>query len=115
MQGFDPRITKLFQHIRQAIDLLEQVLNSPTRTTEKPMDAPKPVVPLPMSTNATKFAYSVEEVRKIVGISRSAIYNAINARELQPKRGRRTIVLASDLHLWLDRLPSMSGPENLSR
>ncbi len=112
MLGFDPRIAKLFHHIREAIDLLEQVLNSPpqTRTAETPKDAPKPVAPRSISGDATKLAYSVEEVRKIVGISRSTLYNAIGAKELRAvKQGRRTIVLAADLQLWLDQLPSVSG------
>jgi excisionase family DNA binding protein len=122
MQDVDPRsidprrIAKIFYHIRQAIDLLEEFLNSPTRTVVKPPHLPKQIVPPSISTNAPKLAYSVEEVRTLVGISRSALYHAIGAKELRAvKRGRRTIILATDLRSWLDHLPSTAEPRDVSK
>jgi excisionase family DNA binding protein len=55
----------------------------------------------------SKLAYSVGEVSKLVGISRSAIYLALRAKELRAvKCGRKMLVLARDLNEWLEKLPT---------
>jgi excisionase family DNA binding protein len=58
-------------------------------------------------TATSKLAYSLSEVSELVGISRSAIYLALRARELRAvKGGRKTLVLAKDLDEWLEKLPT---------
>lgn len=49
-----------------------------------------------------KLAYSIAELRAIVSLGRSHIYEEIRAGTLRTvKAGRRTLVLADDLRAWL--------------
>jgi excisionase family DNA binding protein len=60
-----------------------------------------------VASAASKLAYSLSEVNKLVGISRSAIYLALRAGELRAvKSGRKTLVLAKELDEWLEKLPA---------
>jgi hypothetical protein len=87
MREADPRIHVLFHHIREAVDVLEQLLLRPevTRTVERP----RPVQDEGRETDATllvkpeKLAYTVREIQQFVGISRSAIYFALGSQELR--------------------------------
>ena len=106
MNGIDPDIQKLFHHVRMAVDALEKIIvrNPLSRGYEqarveqderRKMAATDPA-PLP------KLAYTLKEVRELVGISRSAIYLALAAGDLRAiKSGRKTLVLAKDLQAWL--------------
>jgi excisionase family DNA binding protein len=59
-----------------------------------------------VSTNPNQLAYEVSEVCEIARISRGALYNAINAGQLRAvKRGRKTLILRSDLEAWVASLP----------
>jgi excisionase family DNA binding protein len=56
--------------------------------------------------NASPLAYSIAEACEVSGISRTSVYEAINARELiARKHGRRTVILADELRRWLQSLP----------
>jgi excisionase family DNA binding protein len=49
-----------------------------------------------------KLAYSIAELPAVVSLGRSHIYEEIRAGRLRTvKAGRRTLVLAEDLHAWL--------------
>ncbi len=63
-------------------------------------------------TDEARLAYTIGEVCKLAGIGRTALYQAIDTRELRAvKFGRKTLVLAKDLHAWLEGLPEKSqGP-----
>jgi len=111
----DPRVTEVFKHIRQTIDALEQLVFSSAvspQTAEevKPIitEVPKPKVSIPV--DPAKLAYTIKEVRQLVGIGRTTLYQAIGANELRAvKRGRKTLVLARDLQAWIDKFQPVTG------
>jgi excisionase family DNA binding protein len=56
----------------------------------------------------TPLALSVAEACEAASIGRTALYQAINRRELRAvKRGRRTLILADDLNGWIQNLPAI--------
>ncbi|MFN3725995.1 MAG: helix-turn-helix domain-containing protein [Allosphingosinicella sp.] len=51
-------------------------------------------------------AVSVNEAAKIVGTSRTALYEALQRKELSAKKnGRRTVILREELKRYLENLP----------
>lgn len=99
--------------MRQAIDVLEQIMLRPHRampseSERKGAEANAMAAPLPTLTESPKLSYTIKEVRKLVSISNTMIYRAIGNRELRAvKFGNKTLILAKDLHDWLENLPAM--------
>lgn len=55
-------------------------------------------------------AYSLSNVLKIVGISRTKFYALVGTGEIKVRKiGNRTIILARDLDTWLESLPTIGG------
>ena len=53
-----------------------------------------------------KVAYSIDEAVTATGLSRTTIYEAIaDGRLRRKKAGRRTIILATELQRFLEKLP----------
>jgi len=56
----------------------------------------------------THLSYTIAESVNATGVSRSSIYRALKAGELQArKRGRRTLIMADELRRWLTNLPAL--------
>jgi excisionase family DNA binding protein len=54
-------------------------------------------------------AYSIAEACAVARAGRTSVYEAIKCGELiARKRGRRTVILADDLHRWLEGLPMIN-------
>ncbi len=61
-------------------------------------------------------AYTIGEVCRLANIGRTSVYNEISAGTLRAvKRGRRTLILAEDLHDWIGRLPEFGGASDQTR
>ncbi|MDI2073040.1 excisionase family DNA-binding protein [Bradyrhizobium sp. Mp27] len=53
-----------------------------------------------------RYAYSISEVAKAVGVGRTFLYREIQDRRLRiRKAGRRSLVYEADLRAWLEALP----------
>jgi excisionase family DNA binding protein len=64
------------------------------------------------STPHDKIAFTLEEAARASGLSRSFLYVAIGRGALRAKKcGRRTLVLARDLRVWIERLPAIKVNE----
>lgn len=55
-------------------------------------------------------AYSVSDVLKLIGISRTKFYALVGTGEIKVRKvGNRTIILARDLDAWLESLPTIGS------
>lgn len=107
MRNRDAQVRELFDHVRKAVDLLEDIMlrplsqevqqkreAGPPNTERSPLELPK------------KMAYSIKEITALCAVSRSLIYREISEGRLRiVKLGKRSLVLAADLEAWMTKLP----------
>ena len=56
----------------------------------------------------TSLAYTIAEACTLTRTGKTALYEAIKTGELRAvKRGRRTLVLPTDLREWIEKLPTI--------
>jgi excisionase family DNA binding protein len=115
MRNTDPRVRELFSHVRQAVNILEDLLLRSLPTAEQPQRVETKSTPrdLPAPAMPQKLAYSIKEVHESVGASRSMVYREIGEGKLRAvKRGNRTLILAADLQDWISRWPAARSERN---
>jgi len=62
----------------------------------------------PKTYSEPQAAFTIDEVRHVLGIGRNGVYKAINEHRLRAvKLGKRTLVLRTDLDAFLKSLPVM--------
>jgi excisionase family DNA binding protein len=113
----DPRPLQLIRHLREALDVLEQMMVHPwTPPAPEPPPPPRPVGRPPkerpdVQLNPNKLMYRVKEVQALCGFGNSTFYNLVKRGDLRPvKVGSLTLVPAEQLREWLENLkPSNSG------
>ena len=112
MRDADPRVGDFFNRVREAIDVLEQIMLRPYHpaSTELAKEEVRTEIKTkltPAAPEDQRVSYTIKEVRKLVGISNTTLYRAIGNRELRAvKFGHKTLILAKDLHTWLEALPA---------
>ena len=60
-----------------------------------------------MNATLEVIAYPIDDVPAIAGVTRTQVFEAIRAKELMArKRGRRTLIEASELRRWISTFPT---------
>jgi excisionase family DNA binding protein len=104
----DPRVPELFSHLRQILDLLEDMARHPHQQPEvappptPPSSPPRtPAAPTPQVMTPEQpppMLVSIKEARRLIGVGHTRIYDLINAGALETVRiGKRRMIRYSSL------------------
>ena len=107
MKHRDARVFALCQHLRAAIDVLEQIASEPFQPPRKTApDAPSLTPAPPPGIPPEKLAYTVKEAAAVLGIGRTTLWQAISdGRLVALKVGSRTLIPADTLRQWFASMP----------
>jgi excisionase family DNA binding protein len=103
----DPRVTEFFRCLRNAVDMLEQIVLRPSSPAAEQQPEPRAEEPKEtMALEALKperLAYRVNEAVKLLGLSRGTVYKIIQDEELPViTLGRRILIPAVALQALLE-------------
>jgi excisionase family DNA binding protein len=107
MKNNDPQETEFFRCLRNAVDMLEQIVLRPSspaaeQQPERSAEKPKQTV-APEALKPERLAYRVNEAVKLLGLSRGTVYKLIQDEELPVIRlGRRVLIPAVALQALLE-------------
>lgn len=103
MKHRDARVSAMAQHLRAAIDLLEEIQLYPFKKEEPPERPPSPPAPSPViAAPPEKLAYGVKEAAVALGVGVTTIWRAIREGNLTTvKVGNRTLISTEALQAWL--------------
>ena len=106
----DARVFMLCQHLRSAIDILEQIASDPYQPPVKPTpesaSLATPTPPAPLAVRPEKLAYTIKEASAALGVSKATIYRTLANGELHAKKlGSRTLIPADSLRQWIASFP----------
>lgn len=113
MKHRDTRVFVLCQHLRLAIDALEQIASNPYEPPErpKPEAAPVPTPGPPPELPRERLAYSVNDAAVALGIGKTTLWKAISDGRLRAfKFGARTLIPAEALRSWIESFPRVGRP-----
>lgn len=85
MKRSDPRVGQMFLHLREVLNILQDMMLHPHSLppVQKQPPLSKPVPPPPPRTDPEKLAYTVKQVRGITGVSHTRLYAAMKTKELR--------------------------------
>lgn len=115
MKHRDARVFQLCQHLRSAIDVLEQIAAEPYREPEKPPPEPviAPIAAPGRELPSEKLTYTLKQASAALGIGMTTLYKAISEGRLAAiKLGNRTLIPADGLRGWMASLPSARRPSD---
>jgi excisionase family DNA binding protein len=107
MKHRDARVFALCQHLRAAIDVLEQIASEPFQPPRKTApDAPSVTPAPPPEILPEKLAFMIKEAAAALGIGTATLWRAISDGKLVAlKLGGRTLIPADSLRQWVASMP----------
>ena len=113
MKHRDARVHMMFNHLRLALDIMEQIaaepFQAPTKPTLDTTAAPVAVAATriqPKDVIPHKLTYTVKEASRALGIGVTKIYELIAEGKLVAvKLGHRTLIKAEAMNAMIDGLP----------
>jgi excisionase family DNA binding protein len=108
MKHRDARVFALCQHLRAAIDVLEQIASEPFQPPTKRMSEAPSVMPAAQrEIPPEKLTYTMKEAAAALGVGRTTLWRAISDGNLVAlKLGSRTLIPADALRQWIASMPS---------
>lgn len=114
MKHRDARVHMMFDHLRLALDIMEQISGEPFQAPTKPTPDTKavpvavPATPIqPKELIPHKLTYTVKEASRALGIGVTKIYELIGEGKLVAvKLGHRTLIKAEAMEAMIDGLPA---------
>ena len=112
MKHRDARVFALCQHLRAAIDVLEQIASEPFQPPHKTAHEASVATPAPPpQIPPKKLTYSIKEAAAALGVGRTTLWGAISDGKLAAmKLGSRTLIPADALRQWVASMPSRGRP-----